>query len=74
MTSLATKYWQLFLAQGICTGLGNGLLFCPALSVLFTYFAKRRALAIGIAACETATEAVVFSAIVQQLLPKIGIG
>jgi hypothetical protein len=24
MTSLCTKYWQLFLAQGICTGIGNG--------------------------------------------------
>lgn len=29
MTSFSTKYWHLLLAQGICTGLGNGLLFCP---------------------------------------------
>lgn len=72
MTSLSTKYWQLFLAQGICTGLGNGLIFCPALSLLSTYFSTKRSLAIGIAAAGSATGGVVFPAIFQQLLPKIG--
>ncbi|UKZ59189.1 uncharacterized protein TrAtP1_000507 [Trichoderma atroviride] len=47
-TSAATQYWQIFLAQGICMGLGNGCLFCPSLAVVSTYFSKRRALAIGI--------------------------
>ena len=72
MTSLSTKYWQLFLAQGICTGLGNGLIFCPSLSLLSTYFSTRQSLAIGIAATGSATGGVIFPAIVQQLLPKIG--
>ncbi len=72
MTSLSTKYWQLFLAQGICTGLGNGFIFCPSLSLLSTYFSTKRSLAIGIAAAGSATGGVVFPAIVQQLLPKIG--
>ena len=72
MTSLSSKYWQLFLAQGICTGLGNGLVFCPALSLLSTYFSKKRSLAIGIGASGSATGGIVFPVIVQQLLPKIG--
>ncbi|MCJ1362174.1 hypothetical protein MMC16_001276 [Acarospora aff. strigata] len=72
MTSLCTKYWQLFLAQGLCTGLGNGLLFCPTLSLMSTYFSKKRSLAIGIAASGSATGGLVFPAIVQQLLPRIG--
>ena len=72
MTSLCTKYWQLFLAQGICTGLGNGLIFCPALALLSTYFTKKRALAIGIAASGSATGGVIFPVVVRQLLPKIG--
>lgn len=72
MTSLSTKYWQLFLAQGICTGLGNGLIFCPALSLLSTYFSRKRSLAIGIAAAGSATGGVVFPVIVRQLLPKLG--
>jgi len=72
MTSLSTRYWQLFLAQGLCTGLGNGLLFCPTLSLMSTYFTKKRSLAIGIAASGSATGGLVFPVIVQQLLPKIG--
>ena len=74
MTSLSKTYWQLFLAQGICTGIGNGLLFCPSLAVLTTYFLKRRAIAVGIAACGTATGGVVFPLIAQHLLPRIGFG
>ena len=72
MTSLSTRYWQLFLAQGVCTGLGNGLLFCPALALISTYFSTKRSLAIGIVASGTATGGVVFPVIVQQLLPKLG--
>ena len=72
MTSLSTKYWQLFLAQGICTGIGNGLVFCPCLAVVSTYFSKRRSFAIGIGASGTATGGLVYPVIVQQLLPKIG--
>ena len=68
------RYWQLFLAQGICTGVGNGLIFCPALSLLSTYFSSQRALAIGFAASGAATGGLVFPVIVQQLLPKIGFG
>jgi hypothetical protein len=55
MTSLSTKYWQLFLAQGVCTGLGNGLQFCPTMSLLSTYFSTNKSLAIGIAAAGSAT-------------------
>lgn len=50
MTSLGTKYYQVFLAQGLCVGLGSGCLFTPAISLVGTYFSTRRALATGIAA------------------------
>jgi MFS family permease len=74
MTSLSTQYWQLFLAQGVCVGLGNGCLFCPTISLVSTYFAKRRSLALGFVACGSATGGLVFPAMVQQLLPKVGFG
>lgn len=74
MTSLSKTYWQLFLAQGICTGIGNGLVFCPSLAILTTYFLKRRALAVGTAGSGAATGGVVYPLIAQHLLPKLGFG
>lgn len=32
MLSISTKYWQVFLSQGICVGLGGGLLFIPSIA------------------------------------------
>lgn len=72
--SFATSYWQIFLAQGVCQGLGNGLAFTPAVSNVATYFAKRRALAIALISCGNATGGVAFPLIAQQLIPKVGFG
>lgn len=72
MTSLCTEFWQLFLAQGICQGLGGGLIFCPAVTLISTYFTRKRAFALSIVASGTATGGVVFPVIAQQLLPTLG--
>jgi MFS transporter, MCT family, solute carrier family 16 (monocarboxylic acid transporters), member 3 len=72
MTSLAKTYWQILLAQGVCTGLGLGLLFIPAITVASTYFSTKRAFAMSIAAMGTGTGSVVFPATVQYLMPKVG--
>ncbi|PWY79341.1 MFS general substrate transporter [Aspergillus sclerotioniger CBS 115572] len=74
MTSLCTKYWQLFLAQGIGQGIGCGLMFCPTIALIPTYFTKYRAIAIGITASGSATGGLVFPAVVMRLLPRIGYG
>ena len=71
-TSAATTFWQLFLAQALCSGIANGLQFCPAMSLITTYFAKKRALVVGIAALGSCSGGVVIPVIVQQLLPRIG--
>jgi hypothetical protein len=74
MTSLCTTYWQVFLAQGICVGLGNGLVFIPSITICSTYFLKNRALALGVAASGSATGGLVYPAIAESLLPRVGFG
>ncbi|KAA8645502.1 hypothetical protein EYZ11_005061 [Aspergillus tanneri] len=74
MTSLCTEYWQLFLAQGIGQGIGCGLMFCPTVALIATYFTTRRSIAIGIVASGSATGGLVFPAVVMRLLPQIGYG
>ena len=68
------SYWQLFLSQGVCMGLGNGVLFCPTIAVVSTYFSKKRALAIGMVACGSATGGLVFPSVARQMLPSVGFG
>jgi hypothetical protein len=74
MASISTTYWQYLLAQGICTGVGNGFLFTPALAIVGTYFKERRALAFGITATGTATGGLIFPTMARQLLPQMGLG
>jgi MFS family permease len=73
-TSVSSQYWQLFLAQGVCKGLGDGLVFCPTVSLVATYFSTRRSLAMAITASGGATGGIIFPLIAQQLLPRIGFG
>ncbi|EAT81750.2 hypothetical protein SNOG_11251 [Parastagonospora nodorum SN15] len=72
MTSLCTKYWQFFLAQGLMNGIGNGMQFAPSLSLVSTYFAKNRSVALAIMASGSATGGLVYPTIARQLLPRIG--
>jgi MFS family permease len=72
MTSLCTKYWQFFLAQGLLNGIGNGMQFAPSLSLVSTYFARNRSVALASMAAGSATGGLVYPTIARQLLPKIG--
>jgi hypothetical protein len=74
MTSVSTKYWQIFLAQGVCKGLGDGLVFCPTVSLVATYFSKKRSLAMAFTASGGATGGIIFPLIFQQLEPRLGFG
>lgn len=72
-TSFANTYWQHFLAQGLCQGLGNGLLFCPAIALVSTYFPpQKKALAVALVACGGGTGGLIFPAIAASLLYRIG--
>ncbi|KAL2017582.1 hypothetical protein VTK56DRAFT_1955 [Thermocarpiscus australiensis] len=72
MTSLASEYWQIFLAQGLCTGLGLGIIFMPPLSVINSYFKTKTNLALTLSATGTGIGSVIFPSTIQYLIPQIG--
>jgi len=72
MLSLCTKYWQVFLAQGICIGVGAGCLFVPAVAILSTYFSSKIATATGIAAAGSSLGGVIYPIVFYRLQPTIG--
>ena len=50
MTSICQTLWQFVLAQGICYGLGSGIIFIPMIGVITQWFSQeKRGMANGIA-------------------------
>lgn len=49
MLSLSTQYYQIFLSQAVCCGIGMGLIFHSAVNSISTWFRRRRGLAMGLA-------------------------
>lgn len=74
MTSLCTRYWQIVLAQGICVGLGCATMFLPCAAVLSQWFAKKRALALGVQSSGSPIAGIVLPIIFGRLQPQIGFG
>lgn len=70
--SFAKTFIQIFLAQAICMGLSLGIMFGPCLSILGTYFRRKRAFVVGIAASGTAIGAVVFPVLLGRLFEEKG--
>ena len=72
MTSLATKYYQALLAQGICVGLGMGLLLVPSVALPSTWFSKRRGLAVGVVSSGASLGGIVIPIGLRHLIASIG--
>ncbi len=54
MLSISTQYYQVFLSQGVCVGVGCGLLYVPTMSVVGDTFKDKRAIAMGFVTSGTA--------------------
>ncbi|KAF8645564.1 hypothetical protein AX16_007737 [Volvariella volvacea WC 439] len=69
MLSLAKQgqYYQVFLAQALGMGLGQGLLFLPSLIVIGHHFKRRRAFATGIAVSGVSVGGIVWPIMLNQL-------
>jgi predicted MFS family arabinose efflux permease len=72
MNSLCRNFWQLLLAQGLCIGIGSGIIFCPSLGLVTTYFAKKRGIAVAIVTTGNSFGGTIYPIMVRQLLSKIG--
>ncbi|KAI9666718.1 MAG: hypothetical protein M1831_001493 [Alyxoria varia] len=68
MLSLATKYYQVFLAQGVGLGLGSGMLFIPTLALVGASFTTYRALAMGVVTSGIAVGGVLITIMFEQLI------
>lgn len=74
MTSLSTKYYQLFLAHGVTVGIGCAFLFLPSIAVVATYFTSHRAVATGITASGGSIGAVIYPIMFHILIDQVGFG
>ncbi|KAK6219651.1 major facilitator superfamily transporter [Colletotrichum tabaci] len=72
MTSVCTRYWQIMLAQGVCTGMGLGVLFMPSVAIIGSYFKEKRSLALAISTTGTGVGSLIFPSTLQYLVPQVG--
>ncbi|KAK7542087.1 major facilitator superfamily domain-containing protein [Phyllosticta citribraziliensis] len=73
-TSWCRTWVTLFVAQGLVTGIANGMVFCSGVRVLMGLFDKRVGLAFGIGAMGASVGGIVFTLAVQYMLPETGFG
>jgi len=72
MTSLSTKYYQIFLSQAIVSALGASIIWPSFAASLLTWFVKKRSTAFGIATTGSSIGGVVFPIMVYRLIPQVG--
>ncbi|KAF2877003.1 major facilitator superfamily domain-containing protein [Massariosphaeria phaeospora] len=72
MLSLCTTYWQVFLAQGVCMGLGAGLLYIPSMALVGIWFSRKRALAMGVVMSGIAVGGVIYVIMFDRLTTSVG--
>lgn len=72
MLSLAHSYYSMFLSQGVCIGLGFGLLYVPGVALVSRSFTERRAVALGAATSGAPAGGIIYTIMFNQLISKVG--
>ena len=63
-----SKYYQVFLSQGVGVGIGSGIIYVPALTIQAHHWKKRRALAMGIAISGGSWGGIIYPIMLNQLV------
>lgn len=71
--SFAKSYPTVLIAHGVM-GIGGGLIFIPSMSLVATYFRKRRALALALVVIGNSSGGLFYAAVLQNTLPSVGYG
>ncbi|RYP48137.1 hypothetical protein DL768_005934 [Monosporascus sp. mg162] len=71
--NLSTQIWHLFLSQGVLFGLGMGFLFLPSYGIISQWFARRCALANGIAISGAGLGGLTYSLAVGAMIRNLGL-
>ncbi|RLV90498.1 putative transporter ESBP6 [Spathaspora sp. JA1] len=72
LASFATKFWQLYLTQGVVVGVSFVLIFIPVTLVLPTWFLKHKATSMGIVVSGAGLGGLVFSLSINRVIEQTG--
>ncbi|KAI4268011.1 MAG: hypothetical protein L6R38_008003 [Xanthoria sp. 2 TBL-2021] len=72
MASFATKYYQVFLSQAVCSALGASCIYYACAGSITTWFLARRSTAFGIAATGASVGGIVLPVLFARLVPRVG--
>ncbi|KAI1170287.1 putative MFS monocarboxylate transporter [Nemania sp. FL0916] len=72
--SLSTEYYQVFLSQALCIGVGGGIIFTPSVAAASAAIPnpKTRARAMGLIASGSSIGGIIYPLSFRYLLPQIG--
>ena len=76
MLSLAheNQFYQIFLSQGVCVGLGAGMLYVPSFAAVGQYFLKKRTVVMSIVASGSSFGAIFHPIMLNNLFKTVDFG
>jgi MFS family permease len=72
LTSFFHGYWAIFFSQGVCMGIGSGLMAVIPVAVLSMFFEKKRMLATGLASTGASVAGIAYTMGMRCLFTSIG--
>ncbi|XP_023340234.1 monocarboxylate transporter 12 isoform X2 [Eurytemora carolleeae] len=72
LSTLSNSIGVLYFTIGVCTGLGFGLIYLPAIVSVSMYFEKKRAFATGIAVCGSGLGTFIMAPVTKGLINQFG--